>query len=484
MTRKGLTLSGLTLVAINTFFFSSLSWAEDFLGNGQVKALYDKHCASCHGKHLEGAMATSLLDDQWVTSGSDQDLADAIKFGLKDASMPAWKAVLTDDEIRTLVLLIRERSHLAKNKGSAVKALNEEQVFQSEHHNFTLTTVAEGNALIWGFDFLPDNKIIFTQRNGELWVQDGDKKVRIKNSPEVWHQDQGGLLDVAAHPEFEKNGWIYLSYSIKTGKNNEGKEVGSTAIVRGKIHNQTWTENQIIYLPDPSTHVNRGWHFGSRFALTDEHIYFSIGDEGYMASAQSLQIHSGKIHRLNLDGSIPKDNPFVNTPDALPSLWTYGNRNPQGMTIDPQSGQVWSAEHGPRGGDEINRVTKGSNYGWPLTTFGMNYDGTSMNVPTSLADTIAPVHQWTPSIAVSNITFYSGAVFPEWKGNMFAGSLAFQQLRRVVLKDNQFVKDEVILSGLGRIRDVATGPNGKLYVTLNNNETHRFRIVTLSPSAH
>ena len=456
--------------------------AESFLGNGKANELFQAHCASCHGQQLEGGMAGSLLDDIWTTASTDEALSHAIKFGLDGTNMPSWKSVLSDDDIRTLVLLIREKAHLAKQANAT--AVDVESTFTSRHHSFDIETMVDAQGIIWAIDFLPDESLIYSQRNGSLWLYNKNGHVKIEGTPQVWHHDQGGLLDVAVHPEFTKNGWVYLSYAVKTGKNAEGKDTGTTAVVRGQITDNRWQQQEVIYLPEPSKHVNRGWHFGSRFAFKGPYLYFSIGDEGYKDTAQSLSHHSGKIHRIYDDGRIPEDNPFVGVPDAEPSVWTYGNRNPQGMTVNAFTNQLWSAEHGPRGGDELNLVLKANNYGWPVATFGMNYDGTSMKVPTHVDGVTAPVHQWTPSIAVSDITFYSGDKFPQWKGNLFAGSLAFQQLHRLEIKNDQVVNDEILLSGMGRIRDVTTGPDGYLYIAINDKVTSHYRVVALKPIAN
>lgn len=448
------------------------------LGDGAVKTIYKKQCASCHGANLEGAMASSLLDDKWVKGGSDKQLMTSIKHGVAGTSMPPWQGKLSDDEIRTLVLLIREQAYLAKTN-KAVKA-GSDGSYQSKHHAFSTQAVLEAKGLIWAMDFLPDNTLIYTLRKGELWTQSPQgNKQQVKNTPTVWHRGQGGLLDVYPDPDYRNNGWVYLSYSKKTGVNDASRDIGITSIVRGKIENNTWVKEQTLYEAPVEKHKNRGWHFGSRFAVKGDYLFFTNGDEGYQDSAQDVKQQSGKVHRIFKDGRVPTDNPFYNVNNAEKTIWTYGNRNPQGLTIEPKTGDLYSTEHGPRGGDELNLITKGTNYGWPKATFGMNYDGTPITPHTDLPGMQLPVHQWTPSIAVSGINFYTGTTFNKWQGDLFVGSLAFKELHRLRIKDKKVVEDEIILKGLGRIRDVITAPNGNLYVSVNDKGAGISKVVML-----
>ena len=467
----------INFILLTLFSFSAL--AADFLGSGAVKETYKELCASCHGKDLSGNMANSLLDNVWLTGGEEADIYQAIAEGVKGSSMPAWEDRLSDSQIRALVLLILEERHLASStseKGGFKKPAH----IETKHHNAKIDLVASDNDVIWAFDFLPDGSVIYTRRDGKLIVVNNNTRKDIIGIPQVWHHDQGGLLDVAVHPDYKSNGWIYLSFSEKTGLNDQGQAIGTLTVVRGKIINGQWSDNQVIFRPDNSQHVNRGWHFGSRFALQPPYLFFSIGDEGYPADAQSLSRHNGKIHRTFEDGSIPQDNPYKNENGSVSSIWTLGNRNPQGLTFSPNGNTLWSAEHGPRGGDELNQITRGANYGWPLVTLGMNYDGTPMPAVTSSPDHVDPVHAWTPSIAVSSIAFYTGEQFSQWRGDLFAGSLAFQQLHRLSLRNGAVAEDEVVLKGMGRIRDVQTGPDGGLYIAINNKSEKAHRILRLS----
>ncbi|MDK2596214.1 PQQ-dependent sugar dehydrogenase [Pseudoalteromonas obscura] len=447
--------------------------------NENVEDIFKNNCASCHGAQLQGAMAGSLLDTQWITDGSDKALANAIKNGLLDRGMPAFGHALTEQTIRTLVVYIRETSYNADTAKLKTPTLNKQ--FKTNRHNVNTQEVLSTKGIIWALDFLPDGSLIYTLRQGELWhVDDKGNRTHIKNTPKVWHRGQGGMLDVLPDPDYQKNGWIYLSYSKKTGKDKAGRDIGITAIVRGKIKNGKWTEQQTLFEAPKHTHKNRGWHFGSRFTIDGEYLYFTNGDEGHQDDAQDLTTQNGKVHRIYKDGRIPKDNPFYNKKDSLKTIWTYGNRNPQGLVKHPKTNQIWSTEHGPRGGDELNLISKGVNYGWPKTTFGMNYDGSPITPHTDLPGMQLPVHQWTPSIAVAGMNFYTGSQFKHWQGDLFVGSLAKKQLHRIRFKGNQVIEDEIILKGLGRIRDVVTAPSGELFITVNDRNSNTSKIVALS----
>jgi glucose/arabinose dehydrogenase len=282
-------------------------------------------------------------------------------------------------------------------------------------------------------------------------------------------------MDIALHPDFAKNGWIYLSYA------EPGPTSGAsmTVIIRGRVRDGKWVDQEVLYKAPPELYWVDNTHFGSRFLFDKEgHLFYSIGDRGHMKDAQDLSRPNGKIHRIHDDGRIPKDNPFVGTPGALGSIWSYGNRNVQGMSWHPVTGDLWATEHGPRGGDELNRIERGHNYGWPAITYGIDYDGTPISDKTEMPGMDPPVVQWTPSIATCAITFYTGDKFAGWKNNLFLTALAFQELRRLVLEGNKVVQQEILIKNSGRVRDVLTGPDGFLYVAFNQPD----RIVRLVPA--
>jgi glucose/arabinose dehydrogenase len=463
----------------NTAFFVFTLFVFGAAQADNVEQVYERDCASCHGKNLSGAMAPSLIDNQWLTDGSDKALANVIKQGIPSAGMPAFAATLSDQQIRILVVYIREAGEGAQSRQQAESALG--KGFVTQHHQVKTREVTTSYGIIWAMDFLPDNSLIYTLRQGELWHMTAEgNKTQITGTPKVWHRRQGGMLDVYPDPDYADNGWIYLSYSKGVGKNDQGQDIATTAIVRGKIKNNQWVNEEKLFEAKPQNWKSRGWHFGSRFAIQGDYLFFSIGDEGYQDDAQDLTTQNGKIHRIFKDGRIPKDNPFYEKQDAQQTIWTYGNRNPQGLTLHPSNGELWSTEHGPRGGDELNLIVKSINYGWPKVTFGMNYNGTPITPHTELPGMQSPVHHWTPSIAVAGINFYSGSLFKNWHGDLFVGSLAKKQLHRLRIKNGKVTEDEILLKGLGRIRDLVSAPSGEIYLTLNDSGADKSRIVALT----
>jgi glucose/arabinose dehydrogenase len=282
-------------------------------------------------------------------------------------------------------------------------------------------------------------------------------------------------MEVAVHPDYQKNGWVYLGLS--DGTKDDGKRC-ITAVARGRIKGHEWTDHEWIYRPDEKFRSGAGVHFGTRFVFDKGYIYFVIGERGGMMEVQDLSNPKGKIFRLHDDGRVPKDNPFVKKSGAIPGIWSYGHRNPQGLVMDPRDGALYSTEHGPRGGDELNLIQPGRNYGWPVITFGMNYNGTPMVAITEKDGMEQPVVHWTPSIAVCGLDIVSGDRFPKWEHDLLVGALAQQEVRRVRVKDGKVVTQEVILKNIGRVRDVACGPDGLVYVILNDPD----RLVRLSPA--
>jgi aldose sugar dehydrogenase len=437
------------------------------VGQGVVVKVYAQACASCHGPEMVGGRAPSLLDDVWAFGGDDASVALSIREGRANGAMPAFKALLTDQQIRSLVILIREQADTARRQGPPAAPPRLDAVFRSERHAFKLETVAEGLETPWGMAFLPDGRMIVTERPGRLRIITPGQSLgpEVSGLPRVWVQQDGGLMDVAVHPDFAKNGWIYLSFS----EPGQVKGASMTVIVRGRVRDSKWVDQETLYKAPPELYWDDNTHFGSRFLFDREgHLFYSIGDRGHQDDAQDLSLPDGKIHRLHDDGRIPKDNPFVGRPGALPSIWSYGNRNPQGLDWHPVTGDLWSTEHGPRGGDELNRIEPGRNYGWPVISYGMNYDGTPVTDKTEQAGMEQPVMQWTPSIAACAIVFYTGDRFPGWKNDLFVTALGGQSLRRLVIERNRVVHEEVLFKGLGRVRDVLNGPDGALYVVLND----------------
>jgi aldose sugar dehydrogenase len=330
--------------------------------------------------------------------------------------------------------------------------------------DYRVVTVVEGLEHPWGLAFLPgDEGMLVTERPGRLRVvRNGQLAPQpIQGVPQVQARGQGGLLDVALHPDFGRNRLVYLTYS------KPGQQGATTALARGRLEGDRLAGVQDIFVGD--AWGTGGQHFGSRIVFDRQaHVYLTIGDRGQPRRAGDPGDHVGATIRLHDDGRVPSDNPFVGRAEGRDEVYSYGHRNAQGMALHPGTGEVWLHEHGPRGGDEVNVVRPGSNYGWPQYNFGNHYDGRRIPDPTPRAGTELPVLHWTPSIAPSGMTFYTGDAFPQWRGDLFVGALAGQHLRRVRLDGTQVVEQESLLEGEGhRIRDVRTGPDGLIYLLVD-----------------
>jgi glucose/arabinose dehydrogenase len=456
--------------------FTSLARAQPSTPSRRgVAEVYASLCANCHGSKLEGALGPSLVDEDWKSGGDDESIARSIREGRLAAGMPAFSGALSAQDIRALVIYIREKGAEKRSASTASAKPTADRVVLSERHAFKFEPVVEGLDRPWSVAFLPDGRMLVTEKPGRLRVVDKGRLLPepIGGTPKVWSKGQGGLLDVAVHPDYSRNGWLYLSYSDPGEKGS-----AMTAIIRGRLREGRFVEQQTLFRAPAELYRTGEIHFGSRIVFDGKgHLFFSIGERGHKEDAQDLARPNGKVHRLREDGSIPKDNPFVGRAGALPSIWSYGHRNPQGLAWHPVTGALWESEHGPRGGDELNRLEPGRNYGWPVITHGMNYDGTPMTDRTAREGMEQPVLHWTPSIAVCAVDFYTGNRFPRWKNDLFVGALAAQELRRVSLAGGKVVHQEVLLKDVGRVRDVVSGPDGYLYIAFNGPD----RIARLMP---
>ena len=328
--------------------------------------------------------------------------------------------------------------------------------------SFTVEMVAEGIMNPWGMVFLPDGSMLVSDKEGALIQIKKGIKTQILNVPKVYVRGQGGLLDLELHPKYKENGWLYISYASEEGE----EKGGHTAIMRAKLKGNTLVESELLYKAGPNT--TKGQHFGSRLEFDNKgYLYFTIGERGERdINPQDIKRDGGKIYRIFDDGRIPSDNPFVGVSGAKSAIYTYGNRNPQGLVFHPIRKEMWEHEHGPNGGDEINIVKKGANYGWPLITYGINYSGTPITDKTDLPNMEQPIHYWVPSIAPSGMAFINSNKYPEWNGNLLVGSLSFQYLERLVLKGTKVVYREKLLADLGRVRNVRQAPDGYIYVAI------------------
>jgi glucose/arabinose dehydrogenase len=338
---------------------------------------------------------------------------------------------------------------------------------ESEAARFTVEEVASGLEHPWGLVVLDDGRMLVTEKPGRLRIigKDGKLGPPLKGVPEVDSRGQGGLLDVAVDPNFASNRLVYLTFSELDGSGRN-----STAALRGRLsEDETALEDTAVIFSQKPKVTSTG-HYGSRLVFDGSgNLFITLGErqqDRFRGQAQDLGSHIGKVVRIKPDGSIPADNPFASKAGARPEIWTYGHRNVQAAAINPTSGELWTIEHGPRGGDEINIDRPGLNFGWPLVSYGVNYDGTPVNKGAKeMAGVTPPIHQWTPVIAPSGMIFYSGEAFPGWKGNLFVGGLAAAALVRLVLDGDRIAHEERLLGNRGeRIRDVAQGPDGSIFV--------------------
>lgn len=335
---------------------------------------------------------------------------------------------------------------------------------ESENNSYTYDyeVVVPDLEIAWGFAFLPDGSILITEKNGDLIHFKDGQKTTVAGAPEVYLRGQGGFLDVFLHPDYESNGWIYFTYASSEGEGDGG----NTALMRAKLQEGQLVEKEQLYKAGPNT--TQGVHFGSRIAFdNDGYLYFTIGDRGNRdENPQDLTRDGGKTYRLNDDGSIPSDNPFTDQQDAKQAVYSYGHRNAQGMALHPETGEIWLHEHGPQGGDEINIVKKGANYGWPVVSYGINYDGSSFTDETEGPDFEPSIYYWVPSIAPSGLAFVTTDTYPELQGDLLVGSLKFQYVEHMEMDGETVVSRNKLLEGIGRIRDVREGPDGHIYLSV------------------
>ena len=345
--------------------------------------------------------------------------------------------------------------------------------FDSEHGTVDVLTVASGLEHPWSLAFLPDGRMLVSERPGRLRLlaADGRLSPPLQGVPEVAAIGQGGLLDIALDPGFPENCWLYLSFS-EAGDGGVG-----TAVYRARFDGERLRDGQVIFRQEPK--LQGGAHFGSRLVFDRAgHLFVTVGDRMNWPNVQRLDRGQGKLYRIWPDGRIPDDNPFVGRADAIASIWSYGHRNAQGAALHPETGELWETEHGARGGDELNVVRAGRNYGWPVITWGVNYNGEPIGSgKAEMPGMEQPQHYWTPSIAPSGLAFYTATRFPAWQGNLFVGALAHQKLVRLQLEGERVVHEEILLEGLRRrIRDVRQGPDGYLYLLTDEDDGRVLRV--------
>ncbi len=347
------------------------------------------------------------------------------------------------------------------------------QTFPSDHQNFRLETVASGLEHPWGLTFLPDGTVLVTERAGRLrMIKDGNLVAEpVEGVPDLVVTGQGGLLDVLLHPEFAGNQTLFLSYSHR---NDEGM---TTRVVRATLADNRLTDAKVIFEALPRSGKNL--HFAGRMAFDENgHLYIAVGDRGDMDRAQDPSDDAGGVHRISVNGEAIADNPGLDDVDINDTFFTWGNRNIQGMTRHPDTGAIWTHEHGPRGGDEINILKAGTNYGWPEITYGVAYSGEPITSETEKEGMAQPLHYWDPSIAPSGMDFYTGSLMPEWRGDLFVGALKMRKLVRLRIEDGEVVEEEDLMENLeARIRDVRDGPDGALWLLTDSPEGKVYRLL-------
>ena len=479
-----------------------------------IAEVFKEQCAACHGETLQGSgQGPALVGEQLKHGDTVKDLNRSIKKGYQSTGMPAWASILSTAKIKSLSLYIitqRQNAKVNHSKKNNVPVKMPDGVIKTEQHGFEIETLAAGlHPRPYSIAPLPDGRILLSEKRRGLSIisKDGAQSKLVQGLPQIFddlyagvdannplHTVEGHIYDftldlgvgwmheVAIHPDYEKNGWIYIQYGDRCSTCNKlsrdtSLPVSMNRLIRGRIKEGVWVDEQTLWKADIETYTQeKDMLAGGRISFDNQgHVFISVGAKVVShLGGQDLNLPYGKIHRLHDDGRIPKDNPFYNTPNALKSIWTYGHRNPQGLEFNRESKQLWGTEHGPRGGDEINLLLPGGNFGWPLYSKGVNYDGTpvdngsALGITWSLDDIEQPVVDLTPSPAISSFVFYQGNEFPNWRDSIIAGSLKAQELYRVVIKDNKAVHKELLIKGIGRIRDVEIGFDGLLYLLIEN----------------
>lgn len=436
---------------------------------------YQQYCASCHGADFRGGNSGSLSDGKWLYGSRVQEHVNNTKNGLVSVGMPAYVGILSDREIRDIIeycISLEGTLGLPKHElPTEIRTLD--YVLKVEE----IVPASSGLKTPWAIDFYSPDKFLLTERDGRLRVFENGQlhPQAVQGVPEVIAAGQGGMLDVTMDPRVGENGWVYLSYSHLLGSDPAGPAM--TRIVRGKVVEGHWKEEQVLFAAPHETYDTTRHHYGCRIAFDSQgHLYFTIGDRGRGDKAQDLSQPNGKVHRIWPDGTIPDDNPFLDRKEALPSIYSYGHRNPQGLAVQPGSDTVWVTEHGPMGGDELNLVQKGGNYGWPVVSFGRNYNGTVLTTQRYGEGFEPPVWYWRPSTAVCGLVVCTGGMFPYWQGHLLSGNLRNQDVRRLEIANQRVIHEEIIFQSHGRVRDVAVAPDGSIHLVLNQPD----RVVRLS----
>lgn len=438
-----------------------------------AETIFKKNCSSCHGDNGD-----VFVDRNWRHGNAKDSLIHSIMKGHPDSLNPGWVTALKENEVSNLADYLLKAIAYKETfdfKGDSITKA-------TVHHksmSVKLDTVATGLSSPWGMTFLPGGDFVYTDRVGKMYRLSKGKQSEIKGVPPVFAMAQGGLLDVQVHPNFDKNQLIFITYSKV--KDSAKVKLATTALMCAKLDGNTLKNGKDIFVAIP-------WktapiHYGSRIEFDkDGKIFLTVGDRFQHLDTlpQKLDNDLGKIHRMNDDGSVPSDNPFVNIAGARHTIWSYGHRNPQSLSIHPETGAIWENEHGPRGGDELNLIEKGKNYGWPTISYGINYNGKIMTPYTSKEGMEQPKTKWIPSLGPSGMTIVTSDKYPAWKGDILMGSLRFQYLNRVHLVGNNPDEQEPLLKKIGRVRMVEQGPDGFIYIGVEDKPGCIFRLVPVN----
>lgn len=491
--KRGLWIAGAVLLVLGV---GAYVYVKRSLVTDPFVAMYVQNCAVCHGERMEGgAQAPALVGSPLKHGESVAELTQSIANGFPMSGMPAWSATIEDSHIQSLAILIAEQRAdrpFTDMKMSKALVIPSEPI-ESELATFHVEVVATGiDPYPFAIAPMPDGSILVTEKTKGLSIvaPDGTRSKPIEGTPKTSNvginvsglgYGLGWLLDVAPHPDYAHNGWIYLLHTDMCGRcKTKGHGMipdTMTRVVRGHIADGKWRDEEEIWSTDEAFYTSMpDIASGGRIAFDPRgYLFFTVGIKGgYFEGIQDLATPYGKIHRVHDDGRIPEGNPFVNQPGALASIWTYGHRSPQGLVFDAKTNELWGSEMGPRGGDEINLLRAGHNYGWPLYSKGVDYDGTpveygkDLGIEFDLEDIEQPVVDLTPSPAVSNFVIYHGDAFPAWRDQFIVGSLKATELYRFEIEGGKLKHSETLIRNLARIRDVAVGPDGLIYLLLEH----------------
>ncbi len=483
--------------------------AVAYSGVTESRLAFQENCAVCHGEDLEGAAQGTPLRGELVHGEAMADVVASITTGFVDSGMPSWDDIFSPVEIQGLAMYVLETranvGYVTSNYDAPLEIPGD--VFETEHHAFRLETLVDDlDPLPFSLAPLPDGSLLVTEKTKGVRIvgPGGELSPLIEGTPkafdDIYQMDSridiergmGWLFDILLHPDYAENGWIYLYHGHRCEDCNavsreRDRPVSMNRMVRGRIRDGVWVDEEVIWQADIEDYSLAGdVGAGGRAIFDDQgHLYFTLGSKGSMAGIQSLAAPWGKTHRINDDGSIPSDNPFAGQDGVYESIYTYGHRSPQGLEYDAASGTLWGSEHGPRGGDEINLLLPGGNYGWPLFSLGLDYDGTpveygeAIGIDVDLSEIEQPVVDLTPSPAVSSFIISDSDQFPAWRGDYLVGSLKARSLFRVEIENNEFVSQELLFDGIGRIRDIEQGPNGDIYLLFEHDAGGK--IVRLAP---